>query len=221
MGRSLTAFMFTTLMVTDQTIKLTILNCSRLLSIFATTQAKTEKTSAHDGVMGWAKRCLPWLLNGTQAQRGSLGIVSTIKECAKSSTQEKADSSSARLVVKNLKHCDSQICSAPKDAKPLHAGSLALTTKPVNAPSVKSISQSTNTAQHSAAQGLVPESWLQVKSVSSEGFADVYCLSSSVGSFALANGAIVSNCDALGYAVWRLYNPLHARAGRGTGIRLY
>jgi PBSX family phage terminase large subunit len=27
--------------------------------------------------------------------------------------------------------------------------------------------------------------------------------------------------DALGYAVWRLYNPLHARAGRGTGIRLY
>lgn len=27
--------------------------------------------------------------------------------------------------------------------------------------------------------------------------------------------------DALGYAVWRLYNPLHARAGRGTGIRIY
>ena len=27
--------------------------------------------------------------------------------------------------------------------------------------------------------------------------------------------------DALGYAVWRLFNPLHARAGRGTGIRLY
>nr|BAR36856.1 phage terminase large subunit [uncultured Mediterranean phage uvMED] len=27
--------------------------------------------------------------------------------------------------------------------------------------------------------------------------------------------------DALGYAVWSLYNPLHARAGRGTGIRLY
>ena len=27
--------------------------------------------------------------------------------------------------------------------------------------------------------------------------------------------------DALGYAVWALYNPLHARAGRGTGIKLY
>ena len=27
--------------------------------------------------------------------------------------------------------------------------------------------------------------------------------------------------DSLGYAVWALYNPLHARAGRGTGIRLY
>ena len=27
--------------------------------------------------------------------------------------------------------------------------------------------------------------------------------------------------DALGYTVWRLYNPLHARSGRGTGIRLY
>ena len=27
--------------------------------------------------------------------------------------------------------------------------------------------------------------------------------------------------DALGYAVWSLYNPLHARSGRGTGIRLY
>ena len=27
--------------------------------------------------------------------------------------------------------------------------------------------------------------------------------------------------DALGYAVWRLFNPLHARSGRGTGIRLY
>lgn len=27
--------------------------------------------------------------------------------------------------------------------------------------------------------------------------------------------------DALGYMVWRLYNPLHARAGQGTGIRIY
>ena len=27
--------------------------------------------------------------------------------------------------------------------------------------------------------------------------------------------------DALGYAVSALYNPLHARAGRGTGIRVY
>lgn len=28
-------------------------------------------------------------------------------------------------------------------------------------------------------------------------------------------------CDALGYVVWREFNPLHARAGKGTGIRLY
>ena len=27
--------------------------------------------------------------------------------------------------------------------------------------------------------------------------------------------------DALGYLIWREFNPLHARAGRGTGIRLY
>ena len=27
--------------------------------------------------------------------------------------------------------------------------------------------------------------------------------------------------DALGYLVWREFNPLYARAGRGTGIRLY
>ncbi len=27
--------------------------------------------------------------------------------------------------------------------------------------------------------------------------------------------------DALGYLVWREFNPLHARAGQGTGIRLY
>jgi hypothetical protein len=27
--------------------------------------------------------------------------------------------------------------------------------------------------------------------------------------------------DALGYLVWREFNPLHQRAGRGTGIRLY
>lgn len=27
--------------------------------------------------------------------------------------------------------------------------------------------------------------------------------------------------DALGYLVWREFNPLHARAGRGTGVRLY
>ena len=27
--------------------------------------------------------------------------------------------------------------------------------------------------------------------------------------------------DALGYLVWREFNPLHAGAGRGTGIRLY
>ena len=27
--------------------------------------------------------------------------------------------------------------------------------------------------------------------------------------------------DSLGYLVWREFNPLHARAGRGTGIRLY
>lgn len=28
-------------------------------------------------------------------------------------------------------------------------------------------------------------------------------------------------CDALGYVVWREFNPLHAGAGRGTGVRLY
>ncbi len=27
--------------------------------------------------------------------------------------------------------------------------------------------------------------------------------------------------DALGYLVWREFNPLHASAGRGTRIRLY
>ena len=27
--------------------------------------------------------------------------------------------------------------------------------------------------------------------------------------------------DAIGYMIWRLFNPLHARAGRGTGIRIY
>jgi hypothetical protein len=27
--------------------------------------------------------------------------------------------------------------------------------------------------------------------------------------------------DALGYLVWREFNPLHMNAGRGTGIRLY
>ena len=27
--------------------------------------------------------------------------------------------------------------------------------------------------------------------------------------------------DALGYIIWRDFNPLHSRAGRGTGVRLY
>jgi len=27
--------------------------------------------------------------------------------------------------------------------------------------------------------------------------------------------------DALGYVIWRLFNPLEARAGKGTGIRIY
>jgi hypothetical protein len=27
--------------------------------------------------------------------------------------------------------------------------------------------------------------------------------------------------DALGYVIWREFNPLHAGAGRGTGVRLY
>jgi len=27
--------------------------------------------------------------------------------------------------------------------------------------------------------------------------------------------------DAIGYMIWRLFNPLYARAGRGTGIRIY
>ena len=27
--------------------------------------------------------------------------------------------------------------------------------------------------------------------------------------------------DAAGYLVWREFNPLHAGAGRGTGIRVY
>jgi len=27
--------------------------------------------------------------------------------------------------------------------------------------------------------------------------------------------------DALGYIVWREFNPLHAGAGRSTGVRLY
>ena len=27
--------------------------------------------------------------------------------------------------------------------------------------------------------------------------------------------------DAIGYLIWREFNPLHARAGRGTGVRLY
>jgi hypothetical protein len=27
--------------------------------------------------------------------------------------------------------------------------------------------------------------------------------------------------DAIGYLVWREFNPLHAGAGRGTGVRVY
>ena len=27
--------------------------------------------------------------------------------------------------------------------------------------------------------------------------------------------------DALGYLIWREFNPLHVGAGRGTGVRLY
>jgi len=27
--------------------------------------------------------------------------------------------------------------------------------------------------------------------------------------------------DALGYMIWREFNPLYMRAGRGTGVRIY
>ena len=45
-----------------------------------------------------------------------------------------------------------------------------------------------------------------VLSVSQSDKADVYCLAvDTCGSFALANGVIVSNCDALGYFIHNQY----------------
>ena len=51
---------------------------------------------------------------------------------------------------------------------------------------------------------------------------DVYCLTTDLGCFALANGLIVSNCDAVGYPLHRIRAVENAQAGRKVGsIRLY
>jgi hypothetical protein len=63
---------------------------------------------------------------------------------------------------------------------------------------------------------------ITVVSVQPAGTADVYCLSSATGSFALACGPVVSNCDALGYPCHRIYEVGRATAGRAVGgVNLY
>jgi hypothetical protein len=49
----------------------------------------------------------------------------------------------------------------------------------------------------------------------------VYCLTSAVGCFLLANGLVVGNCDAWSYPLHRIFSTGKPLAGPVRSVRVY
>lgn len=127
--------------------------------------------------------------------------------------------SSAELTSNTLALARTPLCSAPKPVRPNTAFKVGSITRTGPALNAIRFSRSISTSPKPIAPEHAQER-LSVVDVREERAADVYCLHvPSTGCFALANGVIVSNSDALGYYIVREH-PLHDTKMRRARARL-
>lgn len=222
MGRSLTASMFTTLMAIDQIITRAILNCAPQARTLPSTTRAGATSFGTAGMPDWDKRCKSLLQNGTEARLGANGIAFTLNETGTNSLQGLESLFLARRAEKGLSSCEPVTSIVQELAHKRHEGSQVLTTSKGSALSAIASSLSTATAQNAAVLVPVGFALVGVTGLRLADPEDAYCLSSAAGSFALADGPVVSNCDALGYIVHRCFEVGRASAGKPVrGLRLY
>ena len=163
------------------------------------------------------------LLNGTAAKLAGNGIGFSTAEWLPSSMSARVAPSSATPAARISTRSTIALGSAARHARLLTGAVQALTTLSDPAHSATQPSSSTATPARNAAPGAVASgTGISVVALWSSPPADVYCLSSELGSFALACGPVVSNCDALGYMCHRLFEVGRPTAGRAVrGVRLY
>lgn len=196
-GRSPRASMFTMLMATGQIMRLKILNCSKRETTQESICASLKERKIHSAL---SASLLRRQKNGMVRRPVSSGISNTMRK-SKTSCMSKRILfvSAAEKALKQRMLV--QINSVRKNATQCTVGGAALTTKQEFASFVEKSLLSENTLR----QSVVPESVAEPYVVAiehSKGPRDVYCLTvPPCGFFRLANGLLVSNCDASGYYI--------------------
>lgn len=216
-ARFLTGITYTIGTAISTTTTLTTLSFCLHQSTARTT--RTPKLLRLGGMAALVRSSWQRQLNGTDLMKAAPGMCSTTSGC-ETLCMNAGMSTPARSAARCLRPASGQANTAAAIAWQLHGAAQALTTLNVSAASADLPLRSTDTvASKPAAGNVAPHS---VGSVESSQRADVYCLQTDLGSFVLANGLIVSNCDALGYVVHRLRSlELGATGRKVRGIRLY
>lgn len=218
MARSLLAITSIMWTATAPTTTRPTWSLSRLLSTVLTMRQRTAKQHQLDGIQALGSGCLQPLLNGMAQTLATNGTGSTTSERATTCTNVVGGSSNARTVLESLRPSTIVEDSAQRIARPQNGGLQVSTMSCASASLVASSSPSTVTRESCAALGRAAQSSrISVVNVSEGTTADVYCLTSDAGAFVLGSGAIVSNCDALGYVVHRVMDA--GRGGWGKAVR--
>ena len=203
---------FTTGTTTDPTTRSRTLSFSPSRSTSTFTLRKIRKVGNRKPptALNWLGR---WLLNGTDLRKVRNGIVATLMRCAEGRMLEPSPvpASSAANSSWLPALVETPPCIAARTVRPETAITVASTMKTDPARDVAGHSGQTVMPEPPAVAAPVPGP-LFVESVRQAGQSDVYCLRvPSAGCFALANGAIVSNSDSVGYYLNREF-PIVSRA---------
>ena len=129
---------------------------------------------------------------------------------------------SAAYVEQGLQPQSQGLFIAAGRAYPKPAGGQVWTMSSEPALSALLCSPSTSTKSRSAVAGPVDaDSCTSVVRIEHGLPRDVYCLTSAVGCFLLANGMVVGNCDAWSYPLHRIFAAGKPLAGPVRSVRVY
>lgn len=205
--------------VTGRITRSKIWNVSLLLNTLPTMKPKTKKVG---GLLVWQD----WNWHGLLLQSGivpkkewsGIGFKPTLCEASSVTGMSPLPARTAEMGSWQLGQAVTPLCSVARHARPVIGSTAGSITKTELASNAVRHSPSTSTSRRSIA-GERAHQPLTVVAVESKPKSDVYCIHvPSTGCFALDNGAIVSNSDAIGYLVHREFPIIDRRMVEGRMV---